>query len=69
VAISFLGLLRRPECIKDEVSNISTPSRGGDEGEGVGNIFIAKHPHPNPPPSMGRELFEDHDEEHRLILS
>jgi len=31
-------------------------------------IIIIKHPHPNPPPSMGRELFGNPDAEHRGIL-
>jgi len=34
----------------------------------VSKIIITKHPHPNPPPSMGRELFGNPDAEHRGIL-
>jgi hypothetical protein len=39
-------------------SQFSPPLAGGDEGEGertVGNT-VAYHPHPNPPPSRGREV-------------
>ena len=38
-------LPRSPEGFRDEVSNISTPSRGGDEEEG----FETNH-HKTPPP-------------------
>jgi len=41
-------------------------------GEGmkgrVSVINITIHPHPNPPPLMGRELFGNHDAEDRRIL-
>ncbi|MBW6486604.1 MAG: hypothetical protein K0B01_10705 [Syntrophobacterales bacterium] len=39
-------------------SQFSPPLAGGDEGEGKrtdGNT-VAYHPHPNPPPSRGREV-------------
>jgi len=35
----------------------------------VSKIIITKHPHPNPPPSMGRGLFGNPDAEHRGNLS
>jgi len=47
----------------------STTRRGEEGIKGrVSKIIITKHPHPNPPPSMGRELFGNPDAEHRGIL-
>jgi hypothetical protein len=40
-----IELPRSPESLRDEVSNISPPLRGGDEGEGVENNH-----HKTPPP-------------------
>jgi len=40
--------------INCELSNISPPLTGGDEGEGENNF--RNNPHPTPPPSMGREF-------------
>ena len=62
-------LPRSPESLRDEVSNISPPFPRGEGMKGrVSKIIITKHPHPNPPPSMGRELFGNPDAEHRGIL-
>jgi hypothetical protein len=34
----------------------------------VSKIIITNHPHPNPPPSMGREFFGNVDENYRGML-
>jgi len=47
---------------------ISPLPRGEGMKGRVSKIIITKHPHPNPPPSMGRELFGNPDAEHRGIL-
>ena len=49
-----------------ERSNISPPLTGGDTGAGE-NKF-KNHPHPTPPPSMGREFFGNFEAELRGIL-
>jgi hypothetical protein len=60
-------LPRSPESLRDEVSINPLPPGEGKKGR-VSKIIITKHPHPNPPPSMGRELFGNPDAEHRGIL-
>jgi hypothetical protein len=47
---------------------ISPLPRGEGMKGRVSKIIITKHPHPNPPPSMGRELFGNPDAELRRIL-
>ena len=47
---------------------ISPLPRGEGMKGRVLKIIITKHPHPNPPPSMGRELFGNPDAKHRGIL-
>jgi hypothetical protein len=50
-----------------EVSDISPPSRGGDEREGV-EYNIHHIPSPYPPPSRGRILFVNPEAALRGIL-
>jgi len=47
---------------------ISPLPRGEGMKGRVSKIIITKHPHPDPPPSRGRELFGNPDAEHRGIL-
>jgi len=59
-----------PSSLKKSGSRylISPLPRGEGMQGRVSVINITKHPHPNPPPSMGRELFGNPDAEHRGIL-
>jgi hypothetical protein len=53
--VDSLRLTKHDELVK---SQFSPPLAGGDEGDGErtdGNT-VTYHPHPNPPPSRGREV-------------
>jgi len=70
--LSFPDLIGESSIFIPKAFETKYPLSPLPRGEGmkgrVSKIIITKHPHPNPPPSSGREIFGKPAAEHQAIL-